>query len=507
MHGRRHPIDERRDELNLTVDAATLEALRRRRGPRARGRAWIVTRALVAADIVGLVGAFSFVETFLGSYGTSVDRLGQETEFLLFVLTLPVWVATAKLYGLYDRDSARADHSTFDDVVLVFHLITVGAWGLFAAASISGVADPDVTKLVVFWASAIVAVTFCRMAARAIVRRRASFVQNAVVLGAGPVGQLLARKFLLHPEYGINVVGFVDSSGRALGEGLEGLRVLGAPEQLPAIVQLFDVDRVVIAFPDYSEDDTLDLVRSLKDEDVRIDLAPQLAEVIGPTAGIHTVEGFPLLALPSARLSPTSRVLKRAMDIVLAGLGVVALAPLFLAIAIAIKLDSRGPVFFRQVRMGAGERTFNLVKFRTMVRDADQRKAELAHLNVHVAGDPRMFKIANDPRVTRVGRILRRYFLDELPQLFNVLRGDMTLVGPRPLILDEDQHVREWARKRLDLKPGMTGLWQVLGRSTIPFEEMVKLDYLYVTTWSLHNDLRLLFRTLPLIARGEAAGY
>ena len=142
------------------------------------------------------------------------------------------------------------------------------------------------------------------------------------------------------------------------------------------------------------------------------------------------------------------------------------LRPLFVAVAVAIKLDSRGPVFFRQVRMGRGDRTFRMLKFRTMVVDADARKGEVAHLNKHAGGDERMFKAPNDPRVTRVGRVLRRYSLDELPQLVNVLQGEMSLVGPRPLILEEHRHVGGWGRERLDLKPGITGLWQVLGATT-----------------------------------------
>jgi lipopolysaccharide/colanic/teichoic acid biosynthesis glycosyltransferase len=159
--------------------------------------------------------------------------------------------------------------------------------------------------------------------------------------------------------------------------------------------------------------------------------------------------------------------------------------------------------------MGEGDRPFWMLKFRTMVIDADERKAEIAHLNRHArpGGDPRMFKVPLDPRVTRVGSFLRRYSLDELPQLINVLKGSMSLIGPRPLILEEDRFVESWARKRLLLKPGMTGLWQVLGRSAIPFEEMVKLDYLYVTTWSLPNDCRLLVQTIPLVFKGERDGY
>jgi lipopolysaccharide/colanic/teichoic acid biosynthesis glycosyltransferase len=185
------------------------------------------------------------------------------------------------------------------------------------------------------------------------------------------------------------------------------------------------------------------------------------------------------------------------------------LAPMFALIALLIKLDSPGPVFFRQLRMGIGNRVFRMYKFRTMTADADEKKAEFASLNKHAhrGGDPRMFKIADDPRVTTVGRFLRRYSLDELPQLLNVLKGEMTLVGPRPLILEEDRHVEDWARRRLDLKPGMTGLWQVLGRNEIPFEEMVRLDYLYVTSWSLARDFLLLFQTIPLILKGEKSGY
>jgi lipopolysaccharide/colanic/teichoic acid biosynthesis glycosyltransferase len=182
-------------------------------------------------------------------------------------------------------------------------------------------------------------------------------------------------------------------------------------------------------------------------------------------------------------------------------------APLFVLVAIAIKLDSRGPVFFRQARIGARGRPFRIVKFRTMVAGADDSKQMLADLNVHRDGDDRMFKIANDPRVTRVGRFLRATFLDELPQLVNVLAGEMSLVGPRPLIPEEARYVDVWATRRLDLRPGMTGLWQVLGRSAIPFAEMVQLDYLYVSTWSLGNDLRLLLRTVPLVVNRSGGSF
>jgi lipopolysaccharide/colanic/teichoic acid biosynthesis glycosyltransferase len=181
------------------------------------------------------------------------------------------------------------------------------------------------------------------------------------------------------------------------------------------------------------------------------------------------------------------------------------LLPFLALMALLIKVDSRGPVLFAQIRMGASDRPFRIYKFRTMVDRADSHKEALNHLNKHANGDSRMFKIPNDPRVTRVGRFLRRFSIDELPQLVNVMRGEMSLVGPRPLVLNEDEFVASWARRRLSLRPGMTGLWQILGRTDIPFDEMVKLDYLYVTNWTLAGDLKILARTIPAVLREQDA--
>ena len=490
-------------ELATSLPEHALEAGEKSEPLRRRGR--LVRRAHMAADVIALSLAFVVAEAVFGNGDGSGLALFE--EIALFVPLLAVWVLVAKLYGLYEREERRGDRSTVDELVAVFHLVTVAVWLLFGAASLTNVADPDLRKLASFWLLAIALVPIARMTARTAVRRRLSYVQNAVVVGAGDVGQLIARKFVLNPEYGINVLGFVDSVAKEMRPELQHLSLLGPPQRLPTIVRVFGVERVVIAFPNYSYTETLDLVRSLKDLDVQIDIAPQLFEVIGPTVGIHTVEGFPLIALPRLRLSRSSQLTKRAMDVALSSAALVLLAPVFLLIALLIKLDTPGPVFYRQIRMGAADQTFTLLKFRTMVVGADEQKDELAHLNIHRGEGPALFKIENDPRVTRVGRFLRRYFLDELAQLVNVLRGEMSLVGPRPLILEEDRHVSEWARRRLDLKPGMTGLWQVLGRRSIPFDEMVKLDYLYVTTWSLTNDIRLLLRTIPLVLRGEAGGY
>jgi exopolysaccharide biosynthesis polyprenyl glycosylphosphotransferase len=270
---------------------------------------------------------------------------------------------------------------------------------------------------------------------------------------------------------------------------------------------MLDVERVIVAFARGSHNESLDLIRSLKDLDVQVDIVPRLFDVVGPSVSVHTVEGVPLMGLAPPRLSPSSQLLKRSIDVFIATASLIILAPFFVIIGLLIKAGSRGPVFFRQVRRGSEGHTFRIYKFRTMVDDADARKSEFAHLNKHArsGGDPRMFKIPHDPRITRIGHVLRRSSLDELPQLINVWRGEMSLVGPRPLILEEDQHIREWGRSRLDLKPGITGLWQVLGRSEIPFEEMIKLDYLYVTSWSISNDIKLILQTIPALLRTRGA--
>jgi exopolysaccharide biosynthesis polyprenyl glycosylphosphotransferase len=279
--------------------------------------------------------------------------------------------------------------------------------------------------------------------------------------------------------------------------------VLGDEHELEELVELLDAERVIVAFSSMSHEESLDRIRTLNSLKVQVDVVPRFFDVIPAGGGAHTVEGLPLFSLPPGNLSPSSRVLKRAVDLGVSVLALVLLAPLFLAAAIAIKRDSRGPVFFRQRRMGEGGRPFMIWKFRSMTMDADERKQEFAHLNKHLApgGDPRMFKIDDDPRETRVGRWLRKTSFDELPQLFNVVSGQMSLVGPRPLIPEETRYVDEWAARRLDLRPGMTGLWQVLGRDGIGFGEMVRIDYRYVTNWSIGTDLSLIFRTIPALLR------
>jgi exopolysaccharide biosynthesis polyprenyl glycosylphosphotransferase len=477
------------------------------RGPRSRAidRGWLVRRALLLADVVALALAFAAVELVFGLGAHPGDRYDDFQELGFFLAMVPFWVVVAKLYGLYDRDEDRADNTTADDLIGVVHVLTIGAWLVFAVSSASGLANPGVGKCLVFWGLGILFVTLARAAARTFCRRLPAYLQNTLIVGAGDVGQQLVVRLLQHPEYGLKVLGFVDAEPKARREELADIPILGTIEELPALVRSLKVERVIIAFSGDSHEETLDLMRMLKEFDLRVDIVPRLFELVPPGADIHALEGVPLIGLPRTQLSRSSLLLKRALDAAISVLFLALLAPMLLAIAVLIKLESRGPVLFRQVRMGSHEKPFVIFKFRTMTADAEARKQDIAHLNKHAlnGGDPRMFKVPDDPRLTRVGRVLRRYSLDELPQLLNVLRGEMSLVGPRPLILDEHRFVDDWGLHRLDLKPGITGLWQVLGRDSIPFDEMVRLDYQYVTTWSLWNDLRLLFRTFATLRKGE----
>ena len=259
-----------------------------------------------------------------------------------------------------------------------------------------------------------------------------------------------------------------------------------------------DVHRVILVPGSGETDAMLDVIRLVKGLGVRASVLPRVLEVLGSSVEFDDIHGMPMLGIRSFGLSRSSQLVKRLTDLVAAGLGLIAVAPLMLIIAIAVKLDSRGPVFFRQDRVGRDGQHFGLVKFRSMVVGADAQKAALMAQN-QADG---LFKMADDPRITRVGRFLRKTALDELPQLINVVRGEMSLVGPRPLVVDEDEKIVGWHRRRLHLTPGMTGPWQILGSARVPLHEMVNIDYLYVANWTFWTDAKILLRTVNYMIRG-----
>jgi exopolysaccharide biosynthesis polyprenyl glycosylphosphotransferase len=443
-------------------------------------------RALAVGDVAGLCAAYGVMRL--------LTPASQDLHHLLLLLALPLWVVLNKALRLYDRDTNLIHKSTLNEFPAILQSIALGtAVIVLAGPPILGVSLGR-DQALVFWLAASAFTPMLRFAARTFVRTRVA-AERCLIVGSGTVAQLVADKITSHPEYGATIVGYLDVSTVANDTDLP---LLGDVEDFEGICRSYDVERVVIAFSSLSHEHLLDVIRRSKRLRLKITIVPRLFEVIGHGVEIDQIEGMTLLGLRGLTRTQSTLMLKRGIDIAGAGIGLLLLSPFLLCIALAIKLTSPGPVFFSQRRVGRRNREFTMYKFRTMVVGAEDLKAELAHLN-DLRGTP-MFKIADDPRVTRVGRFLRRASLDEIPQLWNVVRGEMSLVGPRPLVPAENDHVVGWHRARLDLTPGLTGPWQVMGRSAIPFAEMVKLDYLYVADWSLWNDIKLLMRTLPVVA-------
>ena len=270
------------------------------------------------------------------------------------------------------------------------------------------------------------------------------------------------------------------------------------PDSVRRIVTDLGLDRIIIAPTTGDSGGVVELIRIAKAAGVQVSVLPRMLEVVGSAMEFEDIDGLTMMGVRPFGLTRSSQVLKRGFDLVATTIGLLAVSPLIAGLALAIRLDSKGPIFFRQVRVGRDGRQFRIFKFRSMCVGADDQKDALRALNE--VGDG-MFKVTHDPRVTRVGKLLRRTSLDELPQLFNVMLGEMSLVGPRPLVTDEDAQVLGLDRSRLHLTPGMTGPWQVLG-ARVPMQEMVGIDYQYVAGWSLWVDVKLLVRTARHVLRG-----
>ncbi len=471
-----------------------------------RSRGWLLRRLLVLADLVGLLAAFLVAREVFAP--PAPDKYGFLVEVGLFLIALPVWVVTAHLVGLYDRDGERTDHSTADDLVGVFAVVTIGAWLVWAGAWLSNTVSPDQRRIVMFWALAVALVVTGRIVVRTVARRTLTYLQNTIIVGAGDVGQLVARKILQHPEYGINLVGFVDSQPRERRADLRGLTLLGSPNELRELIEVLDIERVVIAFSNEGHNEMLALLRGIRELGVQVDIVPRLFEMIGPKVNVHTLEGVPMLGLPPARLSRSSRILKRTIDVIGASLCLLATAPLFAFIAWRIRRDSRGPIFFRQTRLGLNVQEFEALKFRTMFVETDN-SAHRSYIRDTMSaqatvGENGLYKLERKADITPFGRWLRRTSLDELPQLINVLRGDMSLVGPRPCIRYETEHFAPHHFERFLVLPGLTGLWQVTARARSTFGEALDMDVAYARGWSLGLDLRLLCKTpLAVLRQGK----
>jgi exopolysaccharide biosynthesis polyprenyl glycosylphosphotransferase len=326
--------------------------------------------------------------------------------------------------------------------------------------------------------------------------RAAGYRRRAVIVGKGEQIDAVAHALGGGADPPLDPVGFISLTPRPEN----GMRNLGTLDQLPDYFG--DIDEVLIADPDFPQSQAVDLVDLCHRNGVRVRVAPSTMEILMDRVEFIPGQTVPLFELKPPVFEGIDFVVKRSFDLVMAGLLVLFLSPLLLFAAVAVKLSSRGPMIYRSQRRGLGGEQFHCFKFRTMYEDADARQAELEKAN-EMGGA--IFKMRNDPRVTPIGRFLRRWSIDEFPQLFNVLRGEMSLVGPRPLPERDYQRLEDWHRKRYLVLPGMTGLWQVSGRSELDFDELVRLDFLYLERWSVFLDLSIMLKTIPAVLRARGA--
>jgi exopolysaccharide biosynthesis polyprenyl glycosylphosphotransferase len=439
-------------------------------------------RMLLAADL--LAATYALVLTVRLSAG-SLRLAWLSPIALLFVLLV------SKLLGLYDRDEALINKTTLDELPKLVHLATLCVLFCWLAGGLifHGTLDPH--QALLMWLLLAALLTLTRTCARAMALNIAP-VERCLFIGEEQSARAIGPKLLAHGAVKAKMVAHLDLKEIALWS----TNACSADRlsEIRDLAQELDVHRAIIAPRSADAGEMLDLMCTLKAVGVRVSLLPRLLEVVGSSVQFDDLHGVTMMGVKCFDMTRSSSLVKRVFDLIGASLGLLMAGPLMIAIAVAIKLDSRGQVFFGQLRVGRHGEHFEMLKFRTMVHDADALKDSLRHRNEAQEG---LFKIADDPRVTRVGRLLRKSALDELPQLLNILKGQMSLVGPRPLVIEEDQRVEGWHRRRLELTPGMTGHWQILGPARVPLIEMVAIDYLYVANWSLWTDIKILLRTIP----------
>ena len=500
---------------------------------RVPGRApqWVIPTvklALVVGD--ALIAAFSFVGAFYFREGASIFERTTNGGFqwsrqfapygamLLFVVLIRLLVL-----HYYDLYRLRGEFSFFDDAVRLFKSIAIGSLLIVAAAFLYRggfqyrAFSYARSVFVLDFLLALAGIVTLRLVVRALqmfARQRQLNLIPTLVVGQGPEAALCIKEMRDRPSLGYRVIGVVENS---VGEGpgqatYEGVPVISNLAGLPDAIRDSGANEVIIADPRVDGDALFDvMMRSGRRRGVEFRIAPSLFNCLPRKTEIDQIGALPMIRLFREPLSNAYRIVKRVSDIVIAVLTLALLSPVWLIVAVLIKWNSPGPVFFKQERVGMDGRIFLVYKFRTMHVDSDHTIHEeyqrvfiagLAEANLGDAERP-AYKLPADPRITRVGRWLRRTSLDEVPQLFNVLLGDMSVVGPRPPIPYEVEAYELAHRKRLDMKPGLTGLWQVSGRNRLPFEEMVRLDLFYIENWSLLLDLKIILRTVLVVLRGD----
>jgi exopolysaccharide biosynthesis polyprenyl glycosylphosphotransferase len=496
-----------------------------------RAPQWVIPTikaALVVTDI--LIAALSFGAAFYAREGGPIFNQSRPDIFVWSARFAPygalmLFVILIRLLALryYDLYRLRGEFSFFDDGTRVFKSTAIGSLLIVAAAflyrggfhyrAFSYARSVFVLDFLIALGS-FYSLRLLVRGAQTFFRLRGVNLIPTLVVGRGPEAAFCIKEMRQRPSLGYRVIGVVDSGAlsASLPETYEGVPVVSDLAGLPEAIRESAANEVIIADSHVDGDALFDvMMRCGRRRGVEFRIAPSLFNCLPSKTEVDQIGALPMIRLFREPLSDFARGTKRISDIIIASLTLALLSPFWLLIALLIKFDSKGPVFYAQERVGMDGRIFLVYKFRTMRVDADseihreyQRKFIAGHAEANV-GDAKKpaYKLRDDPRITRIGRILRRLSLDEVPQLFNVLRGDMSVVGPRPPIPYEVEAYELRHRKRLDMKPGLTGLWQVSGRNRLPFEEMVKLDLFYIENWSLLFDLKIILRTVLVMLRGD----
>ncbi len=474
----------------------------RRRQNRTLVTQWVV----IITDLLLINAAFAL--SYYLRYDVELFRNVDPVNFVPYSAYLglqlgysAVLAATLKLDGAW---KLRRGASWLDEVYTIVNGTTTGM--AIVLVVIFGFRPLAYSRLLFLYVSVltVLLLSLGRLVKRTVEsqqRRRGIGVDRTLIVGAGEVGRAVMRTLVARPDLGYQVVGFVEPEPQNGRDVIGRFRRLGTLENLPQTMAEHDINEVIITLPTSQHRTIQRIIRHCRRAHVRARIVPDFFQLTLNQVDVDNLGGIPLVGIRETALGRGPRAVKRLMDIAGAVVGLTISAPLMAVVAAAIRLESEGPALFSQERLGVNERPFQVIKFRSMRIGAEAERGTLLDRN---EADGPLFKIKDDPRLTRVGRLIRRASLDELPQFINVLRGEMSLVGPRPPLESEVAEYQSWQRKRLAVKPGMTGLWQVSGRSDLTFDEMCLLDIYYIENWSLWLDIRIILRTIPqfFMARG-----
>lgn len=465
----------------------------------------VITLAFIASYFVSfyLREAYNLGEM---AFAVSPDVEGlfyfTQKNRVLVGFCLLIWIATLSFIGAYKDFRTKTLGKSIWQIFLagVATLLMVGtpifAFKLFLTSRLF---------IAIFWANTVILLLIGRYLLNLFldyIHSRGYNHINLLIVGTGKRARDFIRTVKSHSNWGLNIVGLIDDEHGMFGKEIEGYRVLGRIQDIPFIIHRKVIDRVIFVVPRLWLNRIDEAILACEREGISTSISMDLYNLRIATVRQTDFSGFPLLEFETFSAQAWQLFVKRVIDVILALFLILLLSPLFLLISLAIKITSRGPVFFKQQRCGMNNRTFTLYKFRSMVVNAEMKKRELEKMNEM---DGPVFKIKRDPRITMIGRILRKSSLDELPQLFNVLMGDMSFVGPRPPLAVEVELYKQWQRRRLSLKPGLTCIWQVSGRNQIGFEKWMEMDMQYIDNWSLWLDFKIMAKTVFVVLFGYGA--